>query len=181
VVLFFSSRFGNVIKSKICNMYYYLIIIALATILVYLSQFLVNLKFAEYKPTLSSNEINSLLSKRMHVIESTKKAYEIDRVLLRHGYSFVTPITLAQKGNGCTYTFNELASNGKRRTAWRLCKTIKAMNIDGIEDVRIPKPGFCTVYTKQNVSYSSLQKVFTLLGVYQCDIKEKSSAILSEA
>jgi hypothetical protein len=162
-------------------MYYYLIILALATILVHLSQFLVNLKFAEHKPILSSNEINSLLSKRMQVSDSTKNAYEIDRILLRHGYSFVTPITLVQKGDGYLYSFNELASNGKRHTAWRLCKTIKAMNIDGIEDVRITKPGFCTVYTKQDVSYSSLQKVFTLLGVYQCEIIEKLPTTLAEA
>jgi hypothetical protein len=70
-----------------------------------------------------------------------------------------------------------LASNGKRITAWRLCRAIKAMNIEGIKDVRIPIPGVCSIQTKNNVSFSSLQKVLTLLGVYQCDIVEKHSSI----
>jgi len=49
------------------------------------------------------------------------------------------------------------------------------MNIEGIKDVKIPKPGVCSIQTKKNVSFASLQKVLTLLGVYQCDIVDQHS------
>jgi hypothetical protein len=49
--------------------------------------------------------------------------------------------------------------------------------IEGIKDVKIPKPGICSIQTKKNVSFASLQKVLTLLGVYQCDIIDQHSSI----
>jgi hypothetical protein len=156
-------------------MYLSLIMLALVTILVHAAQLYENSRLTSKSVRLSGNEINSLLSKRMHVKDNTGKAIEIDRMLLRHGYSFVTPIILVQNPEGCLYTFNELASNGKRHLAFRLCRKIKALEIEGIKDVKIPKPGFCSIHAKPDISYASLQKVFTLLGVHQCDIVEQSS------
>lgn len=156
-------------------MYLSLIILALVTILVHAAHLYENSRFTSKSVRLTGNDINSLLSNRIHIKDNTRKAIEIDRMLLRHGYSFVTPIILVQNPEGCLYTFNELASNGKRRAAYRLCRTIKALEIEGIKEVKIPKPGFCSIHTKQDVSYASLQKVFTLLGVHQCDIVEQSS------
>ena len=158
----------------------YLVIISFIIILVLAAQLFNNVRFTKKTKRLTGNEINSLLSKRMHVKHSTRKAFEIDKQLLSYGYSFVTPINLVQHKEGCVYSFKELASNGKRRTAWRLCRAIKALGIEGIEDVMIPKPGYCNVYTKHNVSFASLQKVFTLLGIHQCDIVEKPSHINME-
>lgn len=156
-------------------MYSSFIILALVTILVHAAQLYENSRLTSKSVRLSGNDINSLLSKRMQVKENTRKAIEIDRMLLRQGYSFVTPINLIQNQEGCLYSFNELASNGKRYNAYRLCRKIKALDIEGIKEVKISKPGFCSIHTKQDVSYASLQKVFTLLGVYQCDIVEHSS------
>lgn len=165
------------INTKVCSMYLYVIILAFITILVYAAQQFANTRFKTKSLRLSGNEINSLLTKRMRVKGNTRKIIEIDRLLLRHGYSFITPINLVQTQDGCYYSFNELASNGKRITAWRLCRAIKAMKIEGIKDVKIPKPGICSIQTKKNVSFASLQKVLTLLGVYQCDIVDQHSSI----
>jgi len=153
----------------------YLVILSVIIIIVLAAKLFNHVKFTKKTQRLTGNEINSLLSKRMHVKHSTRKAFEIDKMLLSYGYSFVTTINLVQHRESCVYTFNELASNGNRFAAWKLCRAIKSMSIEGIEDVMIPKPGYCTVYTKHNVSFTSLQKVFTLLGVHQCDIVEKPS------
>jgi hypothetical protein len=124
-----------------------------------------------HKPQkLNCIDVNKLLSMRMNVNSCAKKTFQIDRVLLRQGYSFVVPVVCFKKDDVIKYSFNELSSDGNRFTAWRLCKTIKLMKIEGIYDVKIPKPGHCIVYTHPDAPYSSLQKVFTLLGVYQCDI-----------
>lgn len=122
---------------------------------------------------LDNNDINKLLSMRMKVTSCAKKTFEIDRILLRQGYSFVVPVICYKREDMAKYSFNELASEGNRLTAWKLCKTIKLMKIEGIADIKIPKPGHCVVYTYPDAPYSSLQKVFTLLGVYQCDIVVK--------
>ncbi len=155
-------------------MYFCIILFVVTIMMAHLMQLLRNARMGSKLSQLSNCEINSLLSERMHISLPTKKAFEIDRVLLRHGYSFVTPIIVTHQKNVSVYTFNELASNGKRRVAWRLRRTILNMGLEGVEDIRIPRPGFCYVYTNQDVPYSSLQKVFTILGVHQCDIVEKA-------
>jgi hypothetical protein len=175
MVLFCINLKGCRINVKVCVMYSSLFILALVIILVHAAQLYENSRLTSKSVRLSGNDINSLLSKRMHVKENTRNAIEIDRMLLRHGYSFVTPIHLVQNQEGSLYSFNELASNGKRYAAFMLCRKIKALDIEGIKEVKIPKPGFCSIHTEQDVSYASLQKVFTLLGVHQCDIVEQSS------
>jgi len=156
-------------------MYLSVFILALVTILVHAAHLYENSRYTSKSIRLNVNEINSLLSKRMHLKNNNRKAIQIDRLLLRYGYSFVTPIILVQNPDGCLYTFNELASNGKKFAAYRLCRKIKSLDIEGIKEVKIVKPGFCSIHTNQNVSFASLQKVFTLLGVHQCDILEQSS------
>jgi hypothetical protein len=158
----------------------YTIIIVLATFLftLFITRILVNRLAQKKSHKMSTDDINNLLTMRMKTSNGAKKSFEIDSVLLRQGYSFVTPVTCYKHQDFDKYIFTELASEGNRLTAWKLCKTIKLMNIEGISEVKIPKPGHCVIYTYPHAPYSSLQKVFTLLGVHLCDIvvKEHTSA-----
>lgn len=159
--------------SNICVMNTIIIVLATLLFTTFITRILVNTKVQKQSQKMSSNDINNLLSMRMKVAHCTKKSFEIDSVLLRQGYSFVTPVTCYKSQDIDKYTFTELASEGNRLTAWKLCKTIKLMKIEGISDVKIPKPGHCVIYTNPEAPYSSLQKVFTLLGVHLCDIVVK--------
>ncbi len=142
----------------------------MSLVLVCITKLIPNAGRSQKARKLDNNDINKLLSMRMKVTSCAKKTFEIDRVLLRQGYSFVVPVVCHKREDVAKYSFTELASEGNRLAAWKLCKTIKLMKIEGIADVKIPKPGQCVVYTHPDAPYSSLQKVFTLLGVYQCDI-----------
>lgn len=160
-------------KGNICVMHTLIPIFVILLLIIVINRILVNPRVQKQSQKMSSDDINSLLSMRMKVAHCAKRSFEIDSVLLRQGYSFVTPVTCFKSQTVDRYTFTELASEGNRLTAWKLCKMIKMMQIEGIADVKIPKPGQCVIYTNPEAPYSSLQKVFTLLGVHLCDIVVK--------